>query len=232
MTHPPVGPLRDHAGTAKFRHQAVAVVLRVTEQLEVLTHTRQREPFPGLPELPSGPVEVDESLDQSVIRHLRNLLNRSADAAKVAHFEQLVTRGEVGRDPFDRTIATAYLGLTPQAHEGQWLPVAGLREMAFDHLELVELAVARLRGKLSYTNIAFALMPEAFSLAQLSEVYCAVLGYEVSVTNLKRVLSRRGVLEPTGDVVKPAGGGRPAALYRFASQRLVVTDPFAAFRPS
>ncbi len=60
----------------------------------------------------------------------------------------------------------------------------------------------------------------------------AALGYDVTATNLQRVLLRRGVLEATGEQA-PTGraGGRPAALYRFASPTLEVTDPFAVFRP-
>ena len=60
----------------------------------------------------------------------------------------------------------------------------------------------------------------------------AALGYEVTATNLQRVLLRRGVLEATGEQTAPGRpGGRPAVLYRFASPSLEVTDPFAVFRP-
>ncbi len=90
----------------------------------------------------------------------------------------------------------------------------------------------RLRGKLSYSNIGFALAPEAFTLAELRDVYEAALGYEVSATNLKRVLVRRGAIERSGRrrAHGPAGG-RPAELYRFRARRLEVTDQFAVLRP-
>ena len=90
----------------------------------------------------------------------------------------------------------------------------------------------RLRAKLSYTNIGFALAPESFSISELSGIYTAALGYAVDPTNLRRVLERRGVLEATGERRAPGReGGRPAAVYRFASRELEVTDPFAVFRP-
>ena len=54
----------------------------------------------------------------------------------------------------------------------------------------------------------------------------------MSATNLQRILTRRGVIEPTTAAAQPTSlGGRPATLYRFASRALVVTNPFAAFRP-
>ena len=120
-------------------------------------------------------------------------------------------------------MATAYLGLIP-AHldpalpdDTAWHPVDALPETAFDHGSIVGSALARLRAKLSYTNVGFALAPPAFTIAELRVVYVAALGYEVTATNLQRVLLRRGVLEPTGEMAPPGrAGGRPAMLYRFA----------------
>ena len=90
----------------------------------------------------------------------------------------------------------------------------------------------RLRAKLSYTNIGFALAPAEFSISELSAIYTAALGYPVDPTNLRRVLERRGLLEATGERRAPGReGGRPAAVYRFASRDLEVTDPFAVLRP-
>jgi 8-oxo-dGTP diphosphatase len=89
-----------------------------------------------------------------------------------------------------------------------------------------------LRGKLSYTNVGFALAPPAFTLSELRTIYTAALGHEVSATNLKRVLLRRDVLEPTGSRREPGrSGGRPAEVYRFRARRLEITDPFATLRP-
>ena len=94
-------------------------------------------------------------------------------------------------------------------------------------------AQARLRAKLSYTNVGFALAPATFTISELREIYVAALGHDVSATNLQRVLVRRGVLERVEGGLRAPGraGGRPAALFRFASQRLEVTDEFAALRP-
>ena len=101
-----------------------------------------------------------------------------------------------------------------------------------DERALVAAAQARLRAKLSYTNLGFALAPEVFTISELREVYVAALGHDVSATNLQRVLLRRRLLEPTGERRDPGRtGGRPAALYRFRSRKLEITDPFAVLRP-
>jgi hypothetical protein len=91
---------------------------------------------------------------------------------------------------------------------------------------------ARLRAKLSYTNIGFALAPDEFTLSELRDLYAAALGHDVSATNLQRVLLRRNVLEPTGGrrASGPAGG-RPGALFHFRQRRLEITDQFAVLRP-
>jgi hypothetical protein len=93
-------------------------------------------------------------------------------------------------------------------------------------------ALARLRAKLSYTNICFALAPATFTLSELRDVYVAALGHDVTVTNLQRVLLRRRIIEPTGEMARSgSAGGRPAATYRFTVDELRITDTFAVLRP-
>lgn len=233
--------LRDRDGVPRYRHEALAVVLQVRAEADaaprlcVLSAARPRDPFKGRWSLPSGPVEVEETLDEAVCRHLATKLEISG----LTHLEQLETRSEPGRDPFQRTIATGYLALLPWDADPSlpagagWLPVVDLKPMAFDHHKLVEHAVARLQAKLSYTNIGFALAPADFTMAQLRDAYETVLGHDVSTTNLQRILVRRGQLEPTGEIeASGQQGGRPARLFRFTQQELTVTDPFAVLRPS
>jgi ADP-ribose pyrophosphatase YjhB (NUDIX family) len=187
-------------------HAVVAVAMRVQGgRLEALL--RRVERLPG--------------------ESLAGALGRAIDVAALAHLEQLETR--VLRDG---TLATVYLGLARPGTEldGEWRAV-GTRTSA-DERELVAAVHARLRAKLSYTNLGFALAPEVFTISELRELYVAALGHDVSATNLQRVLLRRGALERVeGHRAPGRTGGRPAALFRFASQRLEVTDEFAALRP-
>jgi ADP-ribose pyrophosphatase YjhB (NUDIX family) len=195
---------------------------------------RASEPFAGAWALPGGPLLADETLGASVARQLAS----KVEVQQLAHLEQLETRSDPGRDPRGRTVATAYLGLIPSdldpalPADTTWHPVDALPTTAFDHGSIVGSALARLRAKLSYTNLGFALAPPTFTVAELREIYVAALGYEVTATNLQRVLLRRGVLEATGEhTASGRSGGRPAMVYRFASPALEVTDPFAVFRP-
>jgi 8-oxo-dGTP diphosphatase len=149
-------------------------------------------------------------------------LARAVDVTSLAHLEQLETR--ILRDG---SLATAYLGLVHAGDSVQASPPA-----TADERELVAAAQARLRAKLSYTNVGFALAPETFTISELRDIYVAALGHDVSATNLQRVLVRRGVIERANGRRAPGRtGGRPAALFRFASSRLEVTDEFAALRP-
>ena len=169
---------------------------------------------------------------------MRRQLAAKVDVRELAHLEQLSTWSDPGRHPRGRELGTAFLGLVPAdvdpvlPADTSWHPVEDLPLLAFDHGEIVLSARERLRGKLSYTNIGFALAPPAFTLSELRTIYAAALGHEVSATNLKRVLLRRNVLEPTGARREPGrSGGRPAEVYRFSARRLEITDPFAALRP-
>ncbi len=90
----------------------------------------------------------------------------------------------------------------------------------------------RLRAKLSYTNVGFALAPDTFTISELRDLYRAALGHDVSATNLQRVLLRRHLLVPTGNRREPGpAGGRPAALFGFRARTLEITDQFAVLRP-
>jgi len=203
------------------------------DSLHVLLWQRAAPPFEGLWALPGGPLGAHERLGTSMARHLAT----KVDLTDIAHLEQLETRSDPARDPRDRVLATAYLALVsadvapriPQ--DTAWYRVHDLPP-TFDHGSIAESGRDRLRAKLSYTNIGFALAPATFTIAQLRDIYAAAVGHPVSATNLQRVLTRRGVIEATPAAARPTPlGGRPATLYRFAARTLVVTNPFAAFRP-
>jgi len=217
-----------------YPHEVLAVVLRVRAGLQVLLWLRAEAPYAGRWALPGGALDEDERLGAAVARHLAV----KVEVQEVAHLEQLETRSDPRRDPRRRVLATAYLGLVPADAEPalpddtSWHPIGDLPPTAFDHGSIAGTGLARLRAKLSYTTIGYALAPETFTISQLRDIYGAVLGHEVSATNLQRVLLRRRVLQRTdATATSTHAGGRPAAVYRFRERRLLVTDEFAAFRP-
>jgi ADP-ribose pyrophosphatase YjhB (NUDIX family) len=223
------------AKTAAPAHVVLAVVFQVRGgRLSVLLWERALDPCAGCWALPGGELAAEETLEGSIRRHLA----AKVDVRELSHLEQLETLSDPGRSPLRRELATAFLGLVPCDAEPvlppdtRWHPVDELPELAFDHEPVVLAARERLRGKLSYTNIGFALAPAAFTISELRDLYRAALGHDVSATNLQRVLLRRGVLKATGERREPGpAGGRPAAVYRFDRLEYQITDQFAALRP-
>ncbi len=213
----------------------LAVVLQVRDgRLQALLWQRAREPFAGAWALPGGTLVGEETLESSIRRHLA----AKVDVRELAHLEQLGSWSEPGRNPVRRELATAFLGLVPAGVDPRlpadtaWHSVEHLPPLASDHGQIVLAGRERLRGKLSYTNVGFALAPPSFTLSELRDLYAAALGHDLSATNLKRVLLRRNVLAATGARREPGrAGGRPAELYRFRVRRLEITDPFATLRP-
>jgi ADP-ribose pyrophosphatase YjhB (NUDIX family) len=216
-------------------HVALAVVLQIRDgRLQVLLWERARAPFLGAWSLPGGYLDRGETLEASILRHLA----AKVDVREVAHLEQLATLSDPDRHPKEWQIATAYLGLVPVGvdpalpEDTAWHPVSRLPALAFDHREIALAGRERLRAKLSYTNVGFALAPPEFTISELRDLYAAALGHDVSATNLQRVLLRRGVIEQTEKHrASGPGGGRPAAVFRFRSRRLEITDEFAVLRP-
>jgi len=202
--------------------------------LQVLLWERAKEPYRGCWSLPGGYLAPGEELEESIRRHLA----AKVDVRELSHLEQLVTQSDPNRHPGEWQLATAYLGLVPTGvdpavpADTAWHPLDSLPPMAFDHERIARAGRDRLRAKLSYTNLGFALAPPTFTMAELRDLYTAALGHDVSATNLKRVLLRRGVLEPTGEHRRPGPtGGRPAEVYRFSARTLAITDQFAVLRP-
>jgi ADP-ribose pyrophosphatase YjhB (NUDIX family) len=218
-----------------YPHEVLATVLSVRDgRLSVLLWKRARAPYRGRWALPGGGVEPTERLRDAIARHLAT----KVDVRELAYIEQLATHSAVHRDPRARVLATAYLGLVPSdvqaalPSDTAWHPVDELPATAFDHHFFIDAAIARLRAKLSYTNIGFALAPGEFTIAELRALFSAALGHEIDPTNLARVLTRRHVIVATNRTASSGqAGGRPATVYRFASRELAVTDPFAVLKP-
>lgn len=214
---------------------SVAVVLQVRAgRLVVLLWERARPPDEGRWSLPGGALAPGESLETSIRRHLTT----KVDVRELAHLEQLETLSEPDRYPDGWQLATAYLGLVPAdldpaiPVDTAWHPLDALPPMAFDHEAIALAGRDRLRAKLSYSNLGFAIAPPEFTISELRDLYAAALGRRVTSTNLERILLRRGLLrELDRHRAASSAGGRPARLFAFRSRRLEVTDPFAVLRP-
>ena len=192
------------------------VILTVRgSQLSVLVWRRNAAPHLGMWGLPGGFIRLDEDLPATAERVLAE---RAGLPDAPVHLEQLQTYGYPDRDPRQRVVACAYLGLAPDLPAPEqprmsWQPVATLGAMAFDHLRILADGVERARAKLEYTSLGAAFCRDEFTVAELRRVYEIVWGTPLDPRNFHRkVTGAEGFLVDTG--AASSSGGRPAQLYR------------------
>ncbi len=178
---------------------------------------RIREPYEGKWALPGGPLEADENLAASA----QHTLERTTGLAP-NYLEQLYAFGNVDRSPDDRVVSIVYWALV-QPHEVaravdgenvEWFVADRLPALAFDHAEIVDYALTRLRAKITYTPIAHAFLPPEFTLADLRAVHEAVLRMPLDPANFRRQALASKTLIPTGTCLQGTSH-RPPALFRF-----------------
>ena len=194
------------------------VLMTVNEgRLGVLLQRRSEAPHRGEWALPGGFVRIDESLDAAA----RRILVDKAGLGD-AWLEQLYSFGDPGRDPRMRIVTIAYFALVPTADltaalkdndELTMAPLDALPALAFDHAAIVDHAAARLRGKLDYAPIAFALLPPLFTLRALQDVHEAILGTNLNKPAFRRRMLDKGWIEGSGER-EEGGAFRPAELFR------------------
>ncbi|MDJ0910070.1 MAG: NUDIX domain-containing protein [Woeseiaceae bacterium] len=182
------------------------------DALTVLLIERPEEPFKGTWTLPGGFVHDREPLEATALR----VLASKADLGEVFR-EQLFTFGDPDRDPRDRVLSVAYLAALASDHgydgPATWFRVDELPELGFDHRKIVDVAVERLRGKLSYTGIGLEFMPAEFTLGELQKSWEAVLDKPLDKRNFRKSIVARELVVATSR--KSRGGAHPRArLYR------------------
>jgi 8-oxo-dGTP diphosphatase len=154
-----------------------------------------------------------------------------------AFLEQLYTFGDPGRDPRGRTVSVAYYALLPgdppalrsgrDVEEAGWHPVTDLPPLAFDHGQIAEYARWRLAQKVEYTPLAFHILPETFTLADLRRVHESIQGQPFDPSNFNRQMLARWDLAPVPGV-RDRRTRRPARLYRYIGPRQVSGPPEAS----
>lgn len=185
-----------------------------------LAQRRRREPFAGAWSLPGGIVREREDLEAAV----RRALTHTTPLEQVRHLEQLGTFGDPERDPRGRVLSVSHLALLPEPGPAQpqagWLDALHPPALAFDHERILAAALERLRGKLTYSNVAFGLLGDEFTLSELQGVYEAVLAAELDKRNFRKKVLSLGVLDEAEGMRR--GAHRPAQLYRFRDRELVL----------
>ncbi len=190
------------------------------QDLQVLLIRRKYAPFADYWAIPGGFVQMDESLKTAALRELEE-----ETGVRDVYIEQLYTFGQPERDPRTRVITVAYLALVPatalpalqagdDAAEAQWWSMSDLPpHIAFDHAEILNYALTRLRYKLEYSAVGFELLPPKFTLSELQSAYEIILGEKLDRGNFRKKLRNAAVVEQTHESRDTRG--RPARLYRF-----------------
>ena len=220
----------------RFPRPAVAVDLVILTlldaDLKVLLVERDMPPHKGQWALPGGfvrigPDDQGEDLEETARREL-------AEETGLPHgsvfLEQLRTFGKAGRDPRMRVISVAHFALVrpdlaPFVQAGgdvskaAWFSTSDQvpdMDLAFDHHTILDLALKRVREDLLHTRIAFELVPETFSIAELRAVYEVILGQALDPGNFRRRVLRMvddGILGQASG--KRITASKPARVYRF-----------------
>lgn len=193
------------------------------KELKVMLIQRGLAPFEGKWALPGGFVRPDETLDAAARRELEE-----ETGLRKVFLEQLYTFGALHRDPRERVISVAYYALvnlrdhqvraSTDARDAGWFGVHDVPSLAFDHADVLRMALDRLRGKLRYQPVGFELLPKKFTLSELQHLYELVLERELDKRNFrKRVLAMELLIET--DEVQQDVAHRAARLYRFDERK-------------
>lgn len=203
----------------------VVIFTVINQALHVLLVKRNKdehEPFPEHWALVGGFVDVDQDDDllSVALRKLKEKTNVSSP-----YLEQLGSWGSRTRDPRGWSATHVYFALisseTEQlktggnADEVKWIKVIdnGVNEnLAFDHTEILESALIRLRNKVEYTSLPAYLLPKKFTISELQHTYEIILGRNLEKSAFRtRTLSSGLVQEVEGYKL---GSNRPAKLYK------------------
>ncbi len=193
------------------------------KDLKAMLIQRDIPPFEGQWALPGGFVRVGETLEETALRELRE-----ETGIEKVFLEQLYTFGKLNRDPRERVVTVAYYALvnlnehriqaTTDARKAAWFSVNDLPALAFDHDDIVEVALKRLKGKLRYEPIGFELLPKKFTISQLQTLYEIVLERKLDRRNFRKKILSMGVLIDTDEVQEDVAH-RAAKLYQFDEKK-------------
>jgi len=205
----------------EFAVDAIVFGYNKEDGVRLLLIKRKYDPFKGEWAIPGGFVLDNESLEDAVERELQE-----ETGVKINYLEQLYTFGKPDRDPRRRIISVAYFGLvkssqfeklnaTTDAEEAQWFNINALPKLAFDHQEILNMAIERLRAKITYQPIGFELLEQKFPFSDLEHLYAALLDRPIDRRNFKKKVMSLGILEELDEKAKSTGAGRPGNLFQF-----------------
>lgn len=206
----------------------VVLLTLVNQRLHVVLLSRESEPFAHKLALPGGYVHTETDADS---RAAARRVLESKTGIKAPYLEQLYTFSGADRDPRGWSFSVTYYALVaPEVLEArkpanvQLMPVDTLPELAFDHNEIVEFALKRVRDKASYSALPCYLLPKEFTLGELQSTYEQVMDVELNKSSFRRKLDELDFLEVAEGQFR-GGKQRPAQLYRLRREKsLTIFD--------
>lgn len=196
-----------------------------SEELKVLLYERAMEDEPGYSSwaLPGGFVKKNEDLDDAASRVLHQVTG-----FQDIYMEQVRTFGKAGRYPEFRVITTAYyalvnprshkLSLGKEARDARWVSIKVLPKLVFDHAEILQSALKKLKRVVRQEPIGFELLPKKFTLTSLQRLYESILDTQLDTRNFRKKLLKMGHLVKLNEQ-QSGVPHRAAYLYKFDNNR-------------
>lgn len=193
------------------------------DELKILLIERAQEPFKGSWAIPGGFVDMDETPEEAAVRELQE-----ETGLENIYMEQLYTFGGVNRDPRERVVSVAHYALVniegkdiqaaSDAKNVAWFSLNDTPKLAFDHEEILQVALDRLRGKVIYQPIGFELLPPKFALSQLQRLYELILEKSIDKRNFRKKILRMDILIELDEIQQDVKH-RAARLYSFDKKK-------------
>ena len=192
------------------------------ETLKLLLYKRDFEPEKGNWSLMGGFLRENENLDAAAYRVLARITG-----LRNIYMEQLSTFSSVDRDSEDRVISTAYFSLIQiqdydvnilKDNRVEWFSIDQLPPLIFDHNEMVEKALKRLKRRAKSEPIGFELLPEKFTITQLRNLYSAIYQRNLEPANFRRTIMSMDLLDRL-PMKEKNGSKKGSFLYSFDKQK-------------
>lgn len=203
------------------------VILKLTDKtLSVLLSRRAEEPAKDAWALPGSFIRSNE--DRSLEDAARRTLASKA-GTQSPYLEQLRTFGGPHRDPRGWSLTVAYFALLGRdalepPGSGRWFEIRQSSvevELPFDHKDILAAALERIRRKVEYSSVPVHLLPDAFTLSELQEVYETLLERPLDKSAFRKKIAAMDFLEPIAGKQR-RGSNRPAQLFRARDTRELV----------
>lgn len=197
-------------------------------KLKVLLNERNEYPYRDWWAMPGYFVEKDEEMEEAV-----NRIAYELTGLKNIYLEQLAAFAGLKRHPEGRVLTVAYIALvrfdevknkikpiTNYMRQAKWFDVTDLPPLAFDHRDILDQGLQKLKNNLNYSTVPFELLPEKFTLTQLQQVYEAILGESLDKRNFRKRMNNLGYLKEL-DEFQTGVSYRAARLYKLDKRKFL-----------